>query len=146
MSDVTKRIIYPNDDGGVSIIVPSPNCNFTIEEIATKDVPAGKPYQIINVEDVSSDRIFRNAWTYEEQIMPIGLNLNKAKEIAHEKRRIARAEEFQPYDEIIMKQIPSTDFTQAEAARQAIRDKYALMQTQMGAAQTADELKTLLPG
>lgn len=66
MSDVTKRIIYPNDDGGVSIIVPSPNCNLTIEEIAAKDVPAGKPYQIINVEDVSSDRTFRNAWTYEE--------------------------------------------------------------------------------
>ena len=66
MSDVTKRIIYPNDDGGVSIIVPSPNCDLTIEEIAAKDVPAGKPYQIINVEDVSSDRTFRNAWTYEE--------------------------------------------------------------------------------
>ena len=66
MSDVTKRIIYPNDEGGVSIIIPSPNCELTIEELAAKDVPAGKPFQIVNVEDVPSDRTFRNAWTYEE--------------------------------------------------------------------------------
>lgn len=77
--------------------------------------------------------------------MPIGLNLTKAKEIAHEKRRMARAEEFKPYDEIIMKQIPGNDYTQAEAARQAIRDKYATMQAQMDAAQTPEELKALLP-
>lgn len=66
MSDVTKRIIYPNDDGGVSVIVPSPNCELTIEEIAAKDVPAGKPFQIVDVEDIPSDRTFRDAWTYEE--------------------------------------------------------------------------------
>ena len=66
MSDVTKRIIFPNDEGGVSVIIPSPNCELTIEELAAKDVPAGKPFQIVNVEDVPSDRTFRNAWTYEE--------------------------------------------------------------------------------
>lgn len=63
---MNQRIIYENDEGGVSIIVPSPNCGLTIEQIAAKDVPAGKPFQIVNVEDVPSDRTFRNAWTYEE--------------------------------------------------------------------------------
>lgn len=77
--------------------------------------------------------------------MPIGLNLNKAKEIAHEKRRAARAEEFKPYDEVIMKQIPNNDYTEAEAARQAIREKYATLQAQMDSAQTPEELKALLP-
>jgi hypothetical protein len=66
MADITKRIIYPNDQGGVSIIIPAPECKLTIEEIAAKDVPAGKPYQIVNVEDIPSDRTFRDAWTYEE--------------------------------------------------------------------------------
>ena len=66
MSDVTKRIIFPNDEGGVSILIPSPNCELTIEEIAAKDVPAGKPYQVVDVADIPSDRTFRNAWTYEE--------------------------------------------------------------------------------
>ena len=75
----------------------------------------------------------------------ISIDMTKAKEIAHEKRRGARAEEFKPYDEVIMKQIPGVDAQQAEAARQAIREKYATLQAQMDAAQTADELKALLP-
>ena len=60
-----KRIIYPTDDGGVAVIVPATGCGLTLEEIARKDVPAGKPYQIIDAADVPSDRTFRNAWTYE---------------------------------------------------------------------------------
>ena len=66
MSDVTKRIIYPNDEGGVSILIPSLNCELTIEELAAKDVPAGKPYQIVDVSEIPSDRTFRNAWEYQE--------------------------------------------------------------------------------
>jgi hypothetical protein len=61
---MNQRIIYPNDEGGVSIIVPSPNCGLTIEQIAAKDVPAGKPYQIVDVSEVPSDRTWRNAWEY----------------------------------------------------------------------------------
>jgi hypothetical protein len=75
----------------------------------------------------------------------ISIDMTKAKDIAHEKRRAARAEEFKPFDEVIMKQIPGVDAQQAEAARQAIREKYTTLQAQMDAAQTADELKALLP-
>jgi hypothetical protein len=62
-----NRIIYPNDDGGVSIIVPAPEAleTMTIEELAAKDVPAGKPFKIVDVSDIPSDRTFRNAWSYE---------------------------------------------------------------------------------
>lgn len=59
-----KRIIYPTDDGGVAVIVPAPNCGLTIEQIASKDVPTGKAYQIVDVADIPSDRTFRNAWEY----------------------------------------------------------------------------------
>lgn len=61
-----KRIIYPTDDGGVAIIVPAPGTGLTIEQIAQKDVPPGKPYQIIDAADVPDDRSYRNAWVYEE--------------------------------------------------------------------------------
>jgi hypothetical protein len=74
---MNSRILYPTDDGGVSIIVPSPNCGLTIEEIAAKDVPpivvrqngevvssTPRPYQIVDVADIPSDRTFRNAWEY----------------------------------------------------------------------------------
>lgn len=63
---MNSRIIYPNDDGSVSIIVPAAECGLTIEEIAAKDVPAGKPYKIINVADIPTDRTFRNAWEFSE--------------------------------------------------------------------------------
>ena len=61
-----NRIIYPNDDGGVSIIIPTPEAleTRTIEEIAAKDVPAGKSFKIVDVSDIPSDRTFRNAWEY----------------------------------------------------------------------------------
>lgn len=61
-----KRIIYPTDDGGVAVIIPAPECGLTIEEIAAKDVPAGKPFKIIDTADVPTDRTFRNAWEYTE--------------------------------------------------------------------------------
>jgi hypothetical protein len=58
------RIIYPTTEGGVAIIVPAPDCGLTIEQIATKDVPAGVPYSIVDASDIPSDRTFRNAWEY----------------------------------------------------------------------------------
>ena len=62
---MNQRIIYPTDEGGVAIIVPAPNCGLTIEEIAKKDVPAGKPYKIVDVSEIPEDRTFRNAWEME---------------------------------------------------------------------------------
>jgi len=75
----------------------------------------------------------------------INVNMTKAKDIAHAARRAARAVEFEPYDAVIMKQIPGNDAAAAEAARQAIRDKYAALQAQMDAAQTPEQLKSLMP-
>jgi hypothetical protein len=63
---MNSRIIYPTDDGGVAVIIPAPDCGLTIEQIATKDVPAGKPYKIVDVSEIPSDRTFRNAWEYVE--------------------------------------------------------------------------------
>lgn len=58
------RIIYPTDAGGVAIIIPAPECGLTIDEIAAKDVPEGKPFKIVDVSDIPTDRLFRNAWEY----------------------------------------------------------------------------------
>jgi hypothetical protein len=63
---MNQRIIYPTDDGGVAIIIPTAEYleSHTIEELAAKDVPSGKPYQIVDVSDIPEDRTFRNAWEY----------------------------------------------------------------------------------
>ena len=60
---MNQRIIYPTDDGGVAIIIPA-DCGLTIEELAAKDVPEGKPFKIVDVADIPTDRTFRNAWEY----------------------------------------------------------------------------------
>ena len=74
----------------------------------------------------------------------ITINLEKAKAIAHDKRRVKRAEEFAPYDEVIMKQIPGVDAVEAEAKRQEIRDKYAAIQNDIDAAESPEEIKAAL--
>lgn len=59
---MNKRIIYPTDDGGVDVIVPA-DCGLTIEQVAAKDVPTGKPYKIVDVSEIPTDRSKREAWT-----------------------------------------------------------------------------------
>lgn len=53
-----KRIIFPNDNGGVSIIIPTESL-----DLAMKDIPSGKPYLIVDASDIPADREFRAAWT-----------------------------------------------------------------------------------
>jgi hypothetical protein len=65
---MTQRIIYPTDDGGVAVIIPTPEylADHTIEELAAKDVPEGKEFKIVDVTDIPSDRTFRDAWEYAQ--------------------------------------------------------------------------------
>jgi hypothetical protein len=76
----------------------------------------------------------------------IKVNLDKARLIAHDRRRAVREQEFAPFDNVIAKQIPGASAQAAEAERQKIRDKYAVMQTAIDAAQTPDAIKAALEG
>jgi len=135
---MNQRIVYSTPDGGVAVVIPSGE--LPIEQVLAKDVPEGVEAEIVEIADVPSDRTFRGAW--EKSGRAIVHNLTKAKAIAHDKRRAARAKEFAPLD--VEATIPSRA-NQAEAARQAIRDKYAVMQEQMDAAESVEQLKSLLP-
>lgn len=75
--------------------------------------------------------------------MGLIVDVTKAKAIGHDIRRTARAEEFKPYDDAIAKQIPG-QVDGAEVARQAIRDKYAVIQAQIEAAVSPEEIKAAL--
>lgn len=57
-----KKIIYPNENGGLCVVIPTPDSSLTVEQIASKDVPSGVPYKIIEDSDVPTDRTFRDAW------------------------------------------------------------------------------------
>ena len=62
-----KRIIFPDDNGGVAVVVPSANWlakeGNSVEKLASMRVPSGKPYLIVDAADIPTDRAFRNAWT-----------------------------------------------------------------------------------
>jgi hypothetical protein len=63
---MNQRIIYPTDNGGVAVIVPAPESELTIEQIAAKDVPSGKPFKIVGASEIPTDRTFRDAWEYQQ--------------------------------------------------------------------------------
>ena len=71
----------------------------------------------------------------------IQVDISKAKEITHEKRRAARALEFAPLD--IEATIPVLA-EEAEAKRQIIRDEFAAIQTEIDNAETIDQLKEII--
>jgi hypothetical protein len=103
---MTQRIIYQNDEGGVAVLIPSPEdlAKWGIEAIALKDVPHGKPYKIVDITDfpleldtegnplldedglVKHDRTFRAAWEVDEATLTDGVG--------------AESNEFPPAEEV----------------------------------------------
>lgn len=140
------RIIYPDDTNGISVVIPAPGINHTEALMA---VPKGKPYRIIGITDLPNDLTFREAWTADFtnadiKFDMITINLEKAKMISHNIRRKMRENEFEPFDNLIMKQIPGTDFQQVEIQRQSIRDKYADIQIEIDNANNTDSLLNII--
>ena len=136
------KIIYQNKEGGISIIHPTGE--LSIEEVAAKDVPEGVAYEIVEDDAIPADRFFRNAWVANGAAVDV--DLGKAKDIGHDIRRTQRAEEFKPFDDIIAKQIPGLDASEAEASRAQIRFKYGLIQDVIDAASDPEEIKAALGG
>lgn len=71
----------------------------------------------------------------------IRINIDKAKDIAHDVRRAKRTAEFAPLD--VKATIPS-EAKATEAARQEVRERYAAMQDKIDAAQSPDQLKAII--
>jgi hypothetical protein len=72
---MNERIIYQPDGGGVVVLIPTPQAlaEWGIDAIALKDVPAGRPYKIIETDDLPEDRTFRNAWEVDAAILTDGV-------------------------------------------------------------------------
>jgi hypothetical protein len=70
-----NRIIYNQDNGVVAVIIPTPEALelYGIQAIAIKDVPAGKPFKIVDAADIPSDRSDRDAWTVDEADLTDGI-------------------------------------------------------------------------
>jgi hypothetical protein len=64
---MSKVIIYPNGQGGVCVVTPTPEAleTMTFTEIILKSVPENVAYKIIDASELPQDRTFRNAWEYQ---------------------------------------------------------------------------------
>lgn len=72
-----QKIVFRNDNGGVSIFTPiAREGGLTIEEVATKVVPAGRPFRIVDAAEVPADRTDRDLWTVDETDLTGGLALD----------------------------------------------------------------------
>ena len=132
---------------------PSVDCGLTTAQIAAKDVPAGVKYEIIDADKFEEYRdvgIGSTALTltgaitsYDFDTKQCTYDLNRAKKIAHRKRRNRRYNQFAPHDAVISTAIPGTADA-AEASRVGIRSTYAAMQTEIDACSTVDEVYAIL--
>lgn len=72
---MSQVIIYVQPSGSVAVIHPTPEAlaDYGIQAIAQKDVPAGKPYKIIDASEIPADRSQRNAWTVDDADLTDGV-------------------------------------------------------------------------
>lgn len=69
-----QAIIYKNDNFGISVIHPTQEALeiYGIKAVANKDVPAGKPYKIVDVSELP-DRSLRSEWDMDEALLTDGI-------------------------------------------------------------------------
>ena len=72
---MTQVIVFQNNEGGVAIVYPTSEAlaSHTIAEIAIKDVPAGKPFKIVDASELPTDRTERNLWTVDPALLTDGV-------------------------------------------------------------------------
>jgi hypothetical protein len=71
---MAQAIIYKQDNGHIAAILPTPDAlaKYGIEAIALKDVPAGKPFKIIDQADIPAGSDF-DAWTCDDSELTDGV-------------------------------------------------------------------------
>ena len=133
-----KRIIFTRPDGGVSVIIPAPGVPF---ERVLKDVPADSvSAKVVDVADLPTDRTLRNAWCPCPE-RGVSVDVDKARDIAHDCRRSVRSKRFQPLD--VQATIPLFAAA-AEEQRQVIRDADAIVQGSIDSAENVEALLQLV--
>ena len=140
---MNQVIIYKQDNGTVAIIRPTEEAIelLGIDAIALKDVPAGKPYQIVDASTVPTDRTFRNAW------MPdLSVDMPKAREMRKDKLRILRAPKLAALDIEYNRADEAGNTTlkaEIAAKKKALRD--VTIDPAIAAAITPEQLKAVMP-
>lgn len=132
---MTQAIIFTNDNGGVSVCIPTGE--ISIEAVQAKDTPKGS--LIVNTSDLPTDNDFFNAWELADGVVTV--SLAKATEITKKRLRSEREPLLAAQDVAFQRALESgADTTAIVAEKQRLRDITNFSAT------TLDELRSLKAG
>jgi len=138
---MSKVIIWTQNNGALAITHPAENCGLTVEEIAEKDVPDGKPYSIMDSSKLPESSIFRDAWVADNN-WNINVDMERAREVWRNKIRFARALKWEQLDVAYMKALEiSGDVSEIVEEKIMLRDYPN--QKSISEAETIEELQEI---
>jgi hypothetical protein len=129
---MTQVIIFTNQNGGVSVCVPTGE--ISIEAVQVKDTPVGS--LIVNSSDLPTEKDFFNAWELADGVVTV--SFPKAVEITKKRLRVERTPLLAAQDVAFQRaQESGADTTAIVAEKQRLRDITNITAT------TLDELRAL---
>ena len=130
---MSKAIIFTNDNGGVSLCIPTGE--LPIEQVQAKDTPVGSI--IVDVSSLPNNDFF-DAWELTSGVVTV--SLAKAKELTKNRLRAERTPLLQAQDVAFQRALESgADTAAIVAEKQRLRDVTKLADE----ATTLDELKAI---
>jgi predicted ABC-class ATPase len=134
---MTKAIIFTNDNGGVSVCIPTGE--ISIEAVQAKDTPKGS--LIVNQSDLPRDNDFFDAWELADR--KVTVNKAKAAELTKKRLRAEREPLLAAQDVAFQRALESgADTSAIVAEKQRLRDVTTLATE----AKTLEELRALKAG
>lgn len=132
---MTQVIIHSNDNGGVSVTVPTGE--LSIEKVQEKDTPAGS--RIVDVRDLPNEyNDFFDAWELNGK--EVTVSLDKAKEITKARLRAERTPLLAAQDVAFQRAMESgADTTAIVAEKNRLRDVTKLADS----AESLEELRSI---
>ena len=117
---MAKVIIFKNDNGGVSVCIPTGE--LPIDAVMGKDVPQGRDARIVDSADLpNDDNDFFDAW--EMDAISVSVNLDKAKELTKRRLRFERAPLLAAQDVAFQRALETgADTSAIVAEKQRLRD------------------------
>jgi hypothetical protein len=132
---MTQAIIFTNDNGGVSVCIPTGE--ISIEAVQAKDTPKGS--LIVNTSDLPRDNDFFDAWELVNG--KVEVSFLKAVELTKKRLRAEREPLLAAQDVAFQRALESgADTTAIVAEKQRLRDITNFSAT------TLDELRSLKAG
>jgi len=132
---MTQAIIFTNDNGGVSVCIPTGE--ISIEAVKEKDTPAGS--LIVDTSALPTANDFFDAWELADGVVTV--SLAKAKDITKKRLRAEREPLLAAQDVAFQRALETgADTSAIVAEKQRLRDITNFSAT------TLDELRSLKAG